>query len=101
MWMIFDGDEPISGSDFDDPGMCMLFLMRFRREEMAWDYTHWLNMRDERAQNAVRSLFNLAVANKLKEDYLDFVARYIENVGCYKVLYSTITIKQLEPEGDE
>lgn len=101
MWMAFDGDEPISGSDFDDPGMCMLYLMRFKRKDMKWDYSHWVDMRDERAENAVRALFNLAVANKLKEDYLEFVARYIENVGCYKILYSSITIKWVDPEVDE
>lgn len=101
MWMAFDGDEPIYGSDFDDPGMSMLYLMRFYRKEMKWDYSHWVDMRDERAENAVRALFSIDVADKLKEDYLEFVARYIENVGCYKVLYSSITIKWVDPEEEE
>ena len=100
-WMAFDGDEPITGSDFDDPGMCMLYLMRFKTEEIGWDYVHWLDMRDERADNAVRALFSLTIANQLKEDYLEFVAGFIENVGCYKVLHSTITIKEVETEGEE
>ena len=101
MWMAFDSGEPITGSDSDDPGMCMLYLMRFKTEEIGWDYVHWLDMRDERADNAVRALFDPAVASKLKEEYLEFVARYIENVGCYKVLYNTITIKWVDMEGDE
>ena len=101
MWMAFDGDEPIPYSNFDDPGMSMLYLMRFRRNKIKWDYMHWLGMRDERAENAIRSLFNLSVANQLKEGYLEFVAKYIENVGCYKVLYSTITIKWVDMEGEE
>ena len=101
MWMAFDGDEPISGSDSDDPGMCRLYLMRFKTEEIGWDYVHWLDMRSERADNAVRALFDPAVAGKLKEEYLEFVTRYVEEVGCFKVLYNTITIKWVDMEGDE
>lgn len=101
MWMAFDGDEPISGSDSDDPGMCMLYLMRFKTEEIGWDYVHWLDMRSERADNAVRALFDPAVASKLKEEYLEFVSRYVENIGYFKVLYNTIVIKQVDTEGEE
>ena len=101
MWMAFDGDEPISGSDSDDPGMCMLYLMNFKREEIGWDYVRWLDMRSERAENAIRALYDPAVASKLKEEYLEFVSRYAENVGYFKVLYSNITIKQVDMEGEE
>ena len=102
MWMAFAGTEPLQDSIHeDDPGMCMLFLMEHHPCEVGRDFLSWLDMRHERADNAVRALFSLTIANQLKEDYLEFVAGYIENVGCYKVLYSTITIKEVETEGEE
>lgn len=102
MWMAFDGDEPIVGSESeDDPGEVMLFLMKIVPEEIGWDYIKWLDMRIERSGNAVRALFDPAVAGKLKEEYLEFVSRYVEEVGCFKVLYNTITIKQVNTEGEE
>ena len=100
-WMAFDGDEPISGSDSDDPGMCMLYLMSFKTEETSRDYVRWLDMRRERTENAIRALYDPAVASKLKEEYLEFVSRYAEKVGYFKVLYSTITIKWVDMEGEE
>ena len=102
MWMAFAGTEPLQDSIHeDDPGMCMLFLMEHHPCEVGRDFLSWLDMRDERADNAVRALFSLTIANQLKEDYLEFVAGYIENVGCYKVLFATITIKEVETEGEE
>ena len=102
MWMAFDGDEPIVGSESeDDPGEVMLFLMKIVPEEIGWDYIKWLDMRIERSGNAVRALFVPAVAGKLKEEYLEFVSRYVEDVGYYKVLYNTITIRWVDMEGEE
>ena len=101
MWMAFDGDEPISGSDSDDPGMCMLYLMRFKTEEIGWDYVHWLDMRDERADNAVRALFDPVIAGALKEEYLDFVSICTLEVGYYNIMYSDFSIRTDETEGEE
>ena len=92
-WVAYDGDEPISGSESDDPGMCMLFLMRCVPEEIGWDYVKWLDMRDERAQTAVRALFDPKIADDLKEQYLEFVTKYVEVIGYVKVLYSTMSIR--------
>ena len=100
-WLAYDGDEPIVGSESDDPGMCMLFLMRYVPDEIGWDYTKWLDMRNERAETAVRALFDPKIADDLKEQYLDFVAKYIEVIGYFKVLYSTITIRPDETEDAE
>ncbi len=100
-WVAYDGDEPIVGSESDDPGMCMLFLMRYVPEEIGWDYVKWLDMRNERAETAVRALLDPAIANDLKEQYLDFVAKYIEVIGYFKVLYSTLSIRHDETEDIE
>ena len=100
-WIAYDEDEPIVGSESDDPGMCMLFLIRYIPEEIGYDYVKWLDMRNERAETAVRALLDPAIANDLKEQYLDFVARYIEVIGYFKVLYSTISIRPDETEDVE
>lgn len=100
-WIAYDGDEPIVGSESDDPGMCMLFLMRYVPEEIGWDYVKWLDMRNERAETAVRALFDPKISDELKEQYLDFVSNYIEVIGYFKVLYSTITIRPYETEDAE
>ena len=73
--------------------MCMLFLMRCVPEEIGWDYVKWLDMRDERAQTAVRALFDPKIADDLKEQYLEFVTKYVEVIGYFKVLYSTMSIR--------
>lgn len=100
-WIAYDGDEPIVGSESDDPGMCMLFLMRYVPEEIGWDYVKWLEMRNERAETAVRVLLDPTIANDLKEQYLDFVSNYIKVIGYFKVLYSAITIRPYETEDAE
>ena len=81
--------------------MCMLFLMRYVPEEIGWDYVKWLDMRNERAETAVRALFDPKTSDELKEQYLDFVSNYIEVIGYFKVLYSTITIRPYETEDAE
>ena len=73
--------------------MCMLFLMRYVPEEIGWDYVKWLDMRNERAETAVRALFDPKIADDLKEQYLEFVTKYVEVIGYFKVLYSTMSIR--------
>ena len=102
MWMAFDGDEPIVGVESeDDPGEVMLSLMKIAPEEIGWDYVKWVETRIERSGDAVRALFDPAIASKLKEEYLEFVSRYVEEVGCFKVLYNTITIRWIDMEEEE
>ena len=71
----------------------MLFLMRYVPEEIGWDYVKWLDMRNERAETAVRALFDPKIADDLKEQYLEFVTKYVEVIGYFKVLYSTMSIR--------
>ena len=100
-WVAYDGDEPIPGSESDDPGMCMLFLMRYVPEEIGWDYVKWLDMRNERAETAVRALFDPEIADDLKEQYLEFVTKYIEVIGYFKVLYSTMSIRSKKEDVED
>ena len=92
-WVAYDGDEPIVGSESDDPGMCMLFLMRYVPEEIGWDYVKWLDMRNERAETAVRALFDPATAAGLKEEYISFMSTIATEVGFCNILYSNLSIR--------
>ena len=102
-WMAFTEDgTPISGSDHeDDPAMCMLYLMRYMPEKVATEYVEWINMRDARAEAAVRSLFDPVYSDALKERFLDFVAHYIEEKGSFEIMGSNYWIKQVDTEGEE
>ena len=95
-WIVYDGNEPIPGLEHeDDPGMCMLFLMRFMPEVVGRDFLNWLGMRDSRAETAVRAMLDVAIADTLKEDYLAFVATCAVEVGYYNVLHSDFLIKEM------
>ena len=102
MWMAFAGTEPLQDSiDDDDPGMCMLYLMKHYPDEIGRDFVDWLNMRDRRAENAVRALLDVKVADALKEDYLAFVATCALEVGYYNIMFSAYSIRTDETEGEE
>ena len=100
-WMAFAGTEPLQDSIDDDPGMCMLYLMQHYPCEVGRDFIDWLDMRDSRAETAVRALFYHREASALKEEYLQCVATCAKEVGFYNILYSDFSIRTDETEGDE
>lgn len=102
MWMAFAGTEPLQDSIHeDDPGMCMLYLMQYYPCEVGRDFIDWLDMRDSRAETAVRALFYHCEAAALKEKYLQYVATCAKEVGFYNILYSDFSIRTDETEGEE
>ena len=102
MWMAFAGTEPLQDSIHeDDPGMCMIYLMEHYPQEVGRDFIDWVDMRDSRAETAVRALLDVKVADALKEDYVAFVATCALWVGYYNITYSDFSIRTDETEGDE
>ena len=102
MWIAFAGTEPLQDSIHeDDPGMCMLYLMEHYPCEVGRDFIDWVDMRDSRAETAVRALFDPAVTSALKEEYLHCVATCAKEVGFYNILYSDFSIRTDEKEMDE
>ena len=102
MWMAFAGTEPLQDSIHeDDPGMCMIYLMEHYPKEVGRDFIDWVDMRDSRAETAVRALLDVKVADDLKEDYVAFVATCALYVGYYNITYSDFSIRTDETEGDE
>ena len=102
MWIAFAGTEPLQDSIHeDDPGMCMLYLMEHYPQEVGRDFIDWVDMRDSRAETAVRALFDSAIASALKEGYLDFVSVCAMVTGYYS-LGNGLSIRNIEDtEGDE
>ena len=102
MWMAFAGTEPLQDSIHEnDPGMCMLYLMQHYPCEVGRDFIDWVDMRDSRAETAVRALFHYREAATLKEEYLQYVATCAKEVGFYNILYSDFSIRTDETEGEE
>ena len=102
MWMAFAGTEPLQDSIHeDDPGMCMLYLMQHYPCEVGRDFIDWVDMRDSRAETAVRALFDPAIASALKEEYLHCVATCAKEVGFYNLLHSDFSIRTDETEVEE
>lgn len=95
-WAAYDSGVKII--ERDDPGMVMLWLMQCATLDMQRDYCTWLNQSDSRGNSAVNALFSTATADKLKEQYLDFVARFCEEFGRYECMYSTIEISEVEDD---
>ena len=100
-WVAITEDTVMTDTEGEDAGEVMLNLMRYVPDEIGWDYTKWLEMRIERAETAIRALFDPKIAEDLKEQYLEFVTKYIEVIGYFKVLYSTISIRPDETEDVE
>ena len=99
-WVAYDGDEPIVGSESDDPGMCMLFLMRYYPSAVARDYIDWLVMRQSRMESAVVALIDPSVADRLKEDYFDFVAKCAYTIGDYPLKDTDIDIREVAEDAE-
>ena len=81
--------------------MCMLYLIQHYPYEVGRDFIDWVDMRDSRAETAVRALFYHREASTLKEEYLQCVATCAKEVGFYNILYSDFSIRTDETEGDE
>ena len=94
-WIAYDGDEPIVGSESDDPGMCMLFLMRYYPSAVGRDFTDWVVSRRTRMESAVKALMDPHVADRLKEGYLNYVTYYATDTGIYFVADTDIEIREV------
>ena len=100
-WVAYDGDEPIVGSESDDPGAVMLNLMRSQPSVVADDMMSWILMRDSRMKKVVIAFTtDPSMADRLKEDYLDYVATYAADTGYYTSIYGNIEIREVVEDGE-
>ena len=99
-WAAYDGNEPIVGSESDDPGMCMLFLMRYHPSAVGRDFTDWVVSRRTRMESAVKALMDPHVADRLKEGYLNYVTYYATDTGIYFVADTDIEIREVAEDAE-
>lgn len=100
-WTLFDVSDVLGdvmlAYEGEDAGSVMLQVMRTHPDAIADDFLDWLYARRGKARLVVSGFFNPADSDKIKEQYLAFVNRLAEDVGQYNVLYSTLTIKKVDP----
>ena len=73
-WVAITEDSILDGTEADEPGAVMLRLMCSQPSAVARDFIDWAVMRQSRMESVVTALIDSSVADRLKEDYFDFVA---------------------------
>ena len=81
-WVAIIEDNVLPGTKGKDAGEVILHLMQSEPSAVARDMISWIMMRHSRMERAVIALTtDPSMADRLKEDYLDFVANYAADLG--------------------
>ena len=94
-WVAITEDSVLDGTEADEPGAVMLRLMRSQPSAVARDFIDWAVMRQSRMESVVAALIDPSVADRLKEDYFDFVATCAYTIGDYPVKDTGIEIREV------
>ena len=95
MWVAITEDSVLDGTEADEPGAVMLRLMRSHPSAVARDFMDWVLSRRTRMESAVEALMDPHVADRLKEDYLNYVAYYTADIGFYMLADTDIEIREV------
>ena len=93
-WMAITEDIVLDGTEADEPGAVMFRLMCSQPSAVARDFMDWVLMRHSRMESVVAALIDPSVADRLKEDYFDFVATCAYTIGDYPVNDTDIEIRE-------
>ena len=99
-WVAITEDSVLDGTEADEPGAVMLNLMCSQPSAVARDYMDWVMMRQSRMESAVAALIDPSVADRLKEDYFDFVAKCAYTIGDYPVKDTDIEIREVAEDAE-
>ena len=94
-WVAITEDSILDGTEADEPGAVMLRLMCSQPSAVARDFIDWAVMRQSRMESVVTALIDPSVADRLKEDYFDFVATYTYGMGAYPLKDTDIEIREV------
>ena len=94
-WVAITEDAVLDGTEADEPGAVMFRLMCSQPSAVARDYMDWIMMRQSRMESAVAALIDPSVADRLKEDYFDFVAKCAYTIGDYPLKDTDIDIREV------
>ena len=99
-WVAITEDSVLDGTEADEPGAVMLRLMCSQPSAVARDLMSWIMMRHSRMKSAVEALMDPHVADRLKEDYLNYVASYTADIGFYMLEDTDIEIREVVEDGE-
>ena len=94
-WVAITEDTILDGTEADEPGAVMFRLMCSQPSAVARDFIDWAVMRQSRMESVVAGLFDPSVADRLKEDYFDFVTTCAYTIGDYPVKDTDIEIREV------
>lgn len=100
-WVAITEDSVLDGTEADEPGAVMFRLMRSQPSAVARDFMDWVLSRRTRMESAVVALMDPHVADRLKEDYLNYVAYYAADIGFYMLADTDIEIREVVPIDNE
>ena len=96
-WVAITEDTVMTDTEGEDAGEVMLRLMRSHPSAVARDFMDWVLSRRTRMESVVAALIDPSVADRLKEDYFDFVATCAYTIGDYPVNSTDIEIREVVP----
>ena len=94
-WVAITEDTVLDGTEADEPGAVMFHLMCSQPSAVAHDFIDWVLSRRTRMESAVEALMDPHVAERLKEDYLNYVACYAADIGFYMLADTDIEIREV------
>ena len=94
-WVAITEDNVLDETEADEPGAVMLNLMRYYPSAVGRDFMDWVMSRRTRMESAVKALMDPHVADRLKEDYLNYVASYTADIGFYMLEDTDIEIREV------
>ena len=100
MWIAITEDSILEDTTGTDPGEVMLNLMRYYPAAVDRDFMDWVLSRRTRMESAVLALMDPHVADRLKEDYLDYVAYYTADIGFYMLADTDIEIREVAEDAE-
>ena len=100
-WVAITEDTVLDDTTGDDAGDVMLHLMRSHPSAVARDFMDWVLSRRTRMESAVKALMDPHIADRLKEDYLNYVAYYTADIGFYMLADTDIEIREVVPIDNE
>ena len=96
-WVAITEDTVMTDTEGEDAGDVMIRLMRSHPSAVSRDLMGWIMMRHSRMKSAVEALMDPHVADRLKEDYLNYVASYTADIGFYMLEDTDIEIREVVP----
>ena len=100
-WVAITEDTVMTDTEGEDAGEVILHLMQSEPSAVARDMMSWIMMRHSRMERAVIAITtDPSMADRLKEDYLNYVASYTADIGFYMLEDTDIEIREVTEDAE-